>query len=149
MSKTAVAITDTERRMSENLDLVHAIYAAWELGDFSSAEWADPAIEFEIADGPDPTKAIGIPSMAKTWSDQLRMWKDFRVGAQEYRELDAERVLVCVHNSGRASASGLELSELMGTTHGANLLVLRNGKVVRFVLYFDRELAFAELGLGE
>jgi hypothetical protein len=134
--------------MSENLDLVHAIYAAWELGDFSSAEWADPTIEFEIADGPDPTKAIGIPAMAKTWSDQLRMWNDYRVGPQEYRELDAERVLVCVHNSGRAKASGLELGELMGTTHGANLLVLRNSKVVRFVLYFDRELAFAELGLG-
>jgi len=135
--------------MSENLDLVHTIYAAWELGDFSSAKWADPTIEFEIADGPDPTKAIGVPAMAKTWSDTLRVWHDFRVGAQEYRELDAERVLVCVHNSGRAKASGLELEQLMGTSDGANLLVVRDGKVVRFVLYFDRELAFAELDLAE
>jgi hypothetical protein len=39
--------------MSANLDLVRWIYAGLGSGDFGSAEWADPQIEFVMAEGPD------------------------------------------------------------------------------------------------
>jgi ketosteroid isomerase-like protein len=92
---------------SANLDFVQSLYAAWERGDFfSSAEWADPKIEFVIADGPDPVKWTGLAAMAEGMRDRLRNFERWRTAADEYRELDDERVLVLVRSSGRGKTSG-------------------------------------------
>jgi hypothetical protein len=53
---------DTWRMGSANVDLVHSIYAAWERGDYGSAEWADPEIEYVVADGPTPGSWRGAPA---------------------------------------------------------------------------------------
>jgi ketosteroid isomerase-like protein len=72
--------------------------------------------------------------------------EDVRFGAEEFRELDDERVLVLQHFSGRGKASGLDLGRVQA--HGAALVHIRDGKVTKFVGYWDRELAFADLGLS-
>ena len=97
---------------SANLDLVRSIFAAWERGDFSSAEWAHPEIEFVIADGPVPGSWTGLAGMAEGWRGFLSAWEEFRVEAEEYRELDDERVLVLAHFSARGKTSGLEVGQI-------------------------------------
>jgi hypothetical protein len=56
---------------------------------------------------------------------------------------------VYVHNTGRARRSGIEVGQLMGSRDGVNLFVIREGKVVKIVLYWDRNRALADLGLEE
>jgi ketosteroid isomerase-like protein len=84
--------------------------------------------------------------MAKVWRETMSAYEEFRVEADEYRELDDERVLVLTRNTGRGKTSGLELGEMR--THGATLFHVRDGKVTRLVVYTDRERAFADLGLA-
>ena len=133
--------------MSENLDLVRSIYAAQERGDFTSADWAHPEIEYVIADGPSPGSWTGLAGMAEGQRDFLRAWEDVRLVVDEYRELDDGRVFVLLHVRGRGKTSGLELEGLR--TQVATLWHVRDGKVTRAVAYFDRARALAGLGLKE
>ena len=73
----------------ENLEIVRCIYAAWERGDFTSAEWAD------------------------------------------------------------RTTSGLDVGQTGTKKAGANLLHVRDGRVRRIVLYWDRERALVDLGVRE
>jgi ketosteroid isomerase-like protein len=133
--------------MSANLDLVRSIYAAWERGDFSSAEWADAEIEYMVPDGFPPGSWTGLAGMAEGFGNWLNAWEGLHVEADEYRELDGERVLVLDHASGRGRTSGLELGQMR--TQGAKLFHVRDGKVFRLVAYLDRDRALADLGLKE
>ena len=131
----------------ENLELVRSIFAAWERGDYSSAEWAHPEIELVAADGPTPGSWTGVAEMAGAWREALSAFEELRAEADEYRALDDERVLVLMHFSGRGKTSGLEVGDIH--MKGANLFHVRDGKVSRLVAYWDRERAFADVGLEE
>ena len=131
----------------ENVEIVRSIYTLWERGDFTSAEWAHPEIEYVEADGPAPGGSTGLAGMAETFRDWLSTWQEWCVEAEEYRELDGERVLVLFHFSARGKTSGLEVGQI--GTKGASLFHLRGGKVTRLVQYLDRERGLEAAGLRE
>jgi ketosteroid isomerase-like protein len=133
--------------MSANLNLVRSIYADRERGDHTDVGWADPEIEYVIADGPTPATFRGLAELSEGMRDLLSVWQGARVMVDEYRELDHERVLVLLHYGGRGKTSGLELDTL--STFGADLVQISDGKVVRIVKYYDLDRAFADLGLTE
>jgi hypothetical protein len=133
--------------MSENLDLVRSIYAAWERGDFTRTDWADPEIEFVYVDGLAPGSVKGLKATSEQWREVLVDWADFRAEAEEYRELDDERVLGLHRFTGRGRTSGVEVGPT--GAKGACLFRVVNGKVTMLALYSGRDRAFADLGLAE
>ena len=132
--------------MSANVDLVRSILAEWERGDlFTSAEWAHPNIECVMVDGPVPSRRTGLAGMTQVTRELVSAYDDFSVTAQEYRVIDERHVLVLVQFRGRTKTSGLELGQIAGRS--ATLLHIEYGTITRLALYWDRDRAFADLGL--
>src|SRR5688500_5888730 len=115
-----------------NLEIVRSIYAAWERGDFGSADWAHPEVEFVIADGPEPGSWTGVGGMTEGVRSIASAWEDLRGEAEECRELDDERVLVLTRRSGRGKPSSLELGRVRSKS--AQVFHIRGGRVTRLVL---------------
>jgi ketosteroid isomerase-like protein len=132
--------------VTSNLDLVRSIYAAWERGDFRSAEWAHPEIEYVLVDGPDPSSVTGVAAMTAVVRPGLSAWREYRLEADQFRELGEERVLVLDHRSGHGKRSGIDLAEL--PQRGAHIFHIRDGRVTRLFAYRDRDRALADLGLA-
>jgi ketosteroid isomerase-like protein len=130
-----------------NVELVRTVCTPWERGDFGSAEWAHHDIEFAFADGPTPGTWTGVAAMNDAWREALTAFEGLVVRVEQYLQLDDERVLVLMHNTGHGKASGFDLGQL--ENRGANLFHVREGKVTKLVLYFDRARALEAVGLSD
>jgi ketosteroid isomerase-like protein len=128
--------------VSENLDLVRSIYADWERGDYSRADWADPDIEYVMADGPDPHRRRGLASMAETLRGALSPWEGASQRADDLKELDDTRVLVLNSYAVSGKTSGVSMR-----SKGANVFHIARGRVTKLVHYWDRDRALTDLGL--
>jgi ketosteroid isomerase-like protein len=130
--------------MSENLDLVRSIYSEWERGEFNATPaWADPDIEFVVPDGPEPSTRTGTAA-APGVEAFVELWEELRFDAEEYCEIDDDSVLVVCRMRGRGRGSGVEVDQ-----RRASLFHIRDGKVIRLALYWERDRALAELDLKE
>src|SRR5436305_2110159 len=75
-----IALRDTGRAVSENLDLVRSIVANWERGDFlTRADWAHPTLSACGPGGPEPGSRKGLAEVAAEQREFLSAWQDFRV----------------------------------------------------------------------
>jgi ketosteroid isomerase-like protein len=127
---------------SPNLAFVQDLFAAWEKGDWSNLDWMDPDIEMVRVDGIEPGTYRGREAVAQAWASWLGAWEGFSSTLVEFRDL-GDRVLALVRFGGTGRVSGLPMDDRLHAT----VLTFRDGKVIRFELYFDHERAFADLGL--
>jgi ketosteroid isomerase-like protein len=133
--------------MSEKLDLVRSIYAAWERGDFGSASWADADIELVFVDGPEPGSWVGVAQMAAVWRRVLSQFDGFRTEGARYRQLADGRVLALTRFHGRAKQSGFDLGRM--PSEQAAIFDIRDGKVTGVELAWNADRVLADQGLDE
>jgi ketosteroid isomerase-like protein len=133
--------------MSENMNLARSIYEAWERGDFSSVAWAHPEVEYVVVDGVEPGIWRGRAEMEQAIRSILDLWEDPRIEADDYREIDESRVFVLNHLNARGKTSGLDVGDML--RNGATVLHIRDGKVTKYVSYWDRGRALADLSIKE
>lgn len=88
----------------------------------------------------------GAGGAAEGFRDYLEAWEEYGIDAEEYRELDDERVLALFRRSGRGKLSGVGLGQIQ--SNAAMLFHIRDCKVTRIVVYYDRHRALADLGLS-
>ena len=130
--------------MSENLDLVRSICEMWERGEFRSTEWMHPRIEIMWTSPLRHGSTEGLAESKERFRDLLSTFEAATFETEEIRDIDHERVLVLGHYTGRGKMSRLDVRTL---GREAALFHIDRGRVTKLVLYHDRDLAFAHLGL--
>jgi ketosteroid isomerase-like protein len=128
-----------------NIGLSKGIYADWARGDYSRSDFLDPEVVFVTA-FPEHATYHGPQGMGQGWNDFLSAWDDFTTEAEEFIPVPGEegRYVVLVRLSGLGKESGVPIEG-----RAANVVTLRNGKIVYFELVWDREEKLRALGLGE
>lgn len=134
--------------MSEgNVEVVRRLYESWERGDFKTPEFFDDQVE-SVRTG---SGLLGIDGewgsadeLAAETLSYVAALDDLRIAAQRITDLGDGRVLVLSRHTATGKASGLPYDHELG-----DLFTLRDGKIVRYVSYFQRAEALEATGQTE
>ena len=98
---------------------------------------------FGVEDGARGLLAKGLDGFLDFWREWISAWESWNLGPPEFIDVDEHRVLVSYQVRARSKTDGVEV-----TIDGANLMTLRDGKLARLELFFNRENALKAAGLS-
>jgi ketosteroid isomerase-like protein len=127
----------------EPREKLEQLYEEWARGDFAREDIFDPEMKTETFGLGDPIRAEGFDEFVDVMRDWLSAWKKpMRIEAEEFIQ-SGDRILVLIHWIGRGKRSGAEIEG-----RGAQLWTFRDGLVVHYATYRDRDEARAALEAG-
>jgi ketosteroid isomerase-like protein len=120
----------------ESYETPGALFATW-------AERLSPDIEFDFtAVYPDRPVMRGIEELRRFREEGP--WATLSFEPERYLDVDDERVLVLVRAQATGTGSGVPVE-----LRNAHEFTIRDGQLVRFKVYGDRDEAFDAAGLGQ
>jgi ketosteroid isomerase-like protein len=129
----------------ENLAVMREFYDRWGRGETEGWEEVfDPDVEWHTArEDPDADVHRGIPAvraMFESWTEAVGPMR----GIPKEMRASGDRVFVWQQTVGRGMASGVEV-----VWEGAYVWTLRDGRIVRVQIFFDRGEALEAAALSE
>jgi len=125
--------------------IVEAVVQASQRGDWEAALAAyHPDVELDMTRMPDGGVARGPDGVREFYAQWFGAWDDMRIEFEGARALPGGRVISLIRLSGRGRVSGVPVAIV-----AADVMTLRDGKVVHQVGYPDRDEALKELGLSD
>jgi ketosteroid isomerase-like protein len=131
----------------DNVEILRSIYGEWEQGHLGAGRMffdSEITIETFMPDAEEKVTLQGLSQFEEFVRDWLTQWKDYRVTGEDFREVEADKVLV----SGRQIATG-HRSGVAVESPAFAVWTFRQGKVVKLSLHYDRDEAFESAGLSE
>lgn len=129
--------------MPEPLEQLKQLYEEWARGDYTRSDIFDPEMRMETFGMGEPMRADSYEGFVEAMRKWLSAWeRPITITAEEFIE-SGDRILVLVTWFGRGRGSGAQIE-----SHGAHLWTFRDGRVVDYGVYRDRDEARAALGGG-
>lgn len=131
----------------ENVAIVRRLYTGWELGDLRAADFFHDEIEHSRIGSELPGingEWRGMEALGLAMASYLNALADLRIKAERVIDIGGDRVLVLSRHIARGKTSGLPFEHELG-----DLFTLSDGKVLRYVSYWDRADALEAAGLSD
>jgi ketosteroid isomerase-like protein len=129
----------------ENVEVIRQANEAFNEGGVPAARrfFAEDVEFHEPPEQPGPRKAKGRDAVEKLFGEFDEAWTEHRSELEEVRSLDDARVLVFSVERFRGR-DGMEVAAPAGA-----IFTLREGKIVRWEAFWDRQRALEAAGLSE
>jgi ketosteroid isomerase-like protein len=131
--------------MGEALDVVRRHYDAFHNEDWDAFfALYDPEVEIDLSRSGIPDGGIhhGHDGVREGWAKWRGAWDDYRFEVEELTEL-GDRVLSLTRIYARSKGHGVDTE-----VRSAEVITVRDGLIVHFVNFLDRDDALREAGLG-
>jgi uncharacterized protein len=131
--------------VGEALDTVRRHYEAFERKDWDALfALYDADVELDLSRSGIPDGGIhrGHEGLLEGWSRWRGVWDRYDFELEELIEV-GDRVLALIHVHASSKGQGMDAE-----VHAGDVFTVRNGRIVHFASFLDREDARREVGLG-